>query len=295
MRVTRTSDLISLQTRDDSAAAVAIAGCSRSGRDQPGGRCARRRRHRSARSHRCWRRSRRRRRRPGGIAATQLRLPGQRQFVDQPHHLVELDAEAGGIGHGDRPDAVDVARHRPAHAFEARLVVARQPLVGLPQGDDQRFGAAGEHGLLQRHAQRRLDVEQQVLVARARQRLDQRLDLRPLHRDFGNTCLEQRHLGGRSAGAFLGLPRQRPCLRGLRLGFLLPPHELLFERAQAVLRLPGQHQRDPAQQADQQQHQQRMAQPPAGAGRRSRCRRRTTATPARRGAVRSAAARRGRT
>ena len=76
--------------------------------------------------------------------------------------------------------------------------------------------------LLHGHAQRGFDVGQHVLVARARQRLQQLLELRALQRVLGHARLEQRHLGRgiarhvlrlRGQHARLGRPAWR-CLAG---------------------------------------------------------------------------------
>ena len=76
--------------------------------------------------------------------AARLRAPEQRQLVDHAHRFVELDRERRDVGHARCLDPVEVAGDRPAHALEARLVVARQALVALLQRRHQRLGAAGE-------------------------------------------------------------------------------------------------------------------------------------------------------
>ena len=79
----------------------------------------------------------------------------QRQLVDQAHRLVELDRQRRDVGDARRPCTRSrsraMARRTP---LEARLVVAREPLVGLLQRGDQRLGAAGDRRLL--HAPTRI-------------------------------------------------------------------------------------------------------------------------------------------
>ena len=130
--------------------------------------------------------------------------------------------------------------NRTAHAFEPRLVVAREALVGLLERGHQRLGAAGECALLQGHAHGRLDIGDNVLIARARHRLQQLLDLRALHRRLGHTGFEQCGLGGGFARQLLRRVRQHTGLGGLRLAVGLAAHQFRLEAPDALLRVPGQ-------------------------------------------------------
>ena len=83
--------------------------------------------------------------------AARLGRRQQRQLVDHAHHLVELDRRASRCRR--RSAALTRSRSRAMARrtrLQARLVGARQALVGLLQRGHQRLGAAGDRGLLQR-------------------------------------------------------------------------------------------------------------------------------------------------
>ena len=86
-----------------------------------------------------------------------------------------------------------MSRAMAARTRDSRGCAARsEPLVGAAQFRQQRLDAAGQLRLLLREPQRRLDVDHQVLVARARQALHQLLDLRALQRHFAQARFGQR-------------------------------------------------------------------------------------------------------
>ena len=168
-------------------------------------------------------------------------------------------SSAGDVDHAERLDAVEVARDGAAHAFQARLVVARQALVGLLERGHQRLGAAGDGALLQGHADRASTSATHVLVARARQRLDQLFELRALHRGLGHARFEQRQPWPPLARQILRAAGQHARFGGLAPAVGLAAHEFLFEALDALLRVPGQRQRRPARQQQRRRQSQRPA------------------------------------
>jgi hypothetical protein len=102
----------------------------------------------------------------------------QRQLVHQAHRLVQTHGQRGDIHRACGTRALEILDDGTAHALQARLVLPHQALLGLFQRGQQRLDAAGDGALLHRHADRRFDIGQHVLVARSRQRLDQLLELR---------------------------------------------------------------------------------------------------------------------
>ena len=184
------------------------------------------------------RRGRRSRLRAAREVATRIGGGEQRQLVDHAHRLLELDREYRDVGDARRLDAVEIARDRAPHRLEARLIDARDAVVDLLQRGDDRLGAAGERRLLQAGAQGRLAVRDQVLVARARDRLRERLELVALDRDVVETRLEDGDLRGRVACSVLRLPRDQRRLGDLARAVLLPPDELALAAADALVGAP---------------------------------------------------------
>jgi hypothetical protein len=136
---------------------------------------------------------------------------------------------------------------------QARLGGARQALVGRLERGQQRLGAAGELGLLLRQAQRGLDVDHQVFIARARQALHQFFELGALQADLADAGFLDGQPRREFARGFLGLARQGARFDGLRAGinaaarqFFLDVAELLPQQAagqQAAGRQRGHPQR----------------------------------------------------
>jgi hypothetical protein len=87
-----------------------------------------------------------------------------------------------------------------------------KPGTSVTLATQQWLGTTGQLGLLLRQAQGRLDIDHQIFVARAREALNQVLDLRALQGHFGEPRFRQR-LTGR------GFPRQLLCLPGQRARF----------------------------------------------------------------------------
>ena len=201
--------------------------------------------------------------RRGGSAAREIaaRLGRrqQRQLVDQANRLVEPDRERGDVGDARRLDAVEVARDGAPHRLQTRLVGAREALVDLLQRGDDRLGAAGERGLLQAGAQGRFAVGDEVLVARARDRLHQRLELAALDGDFVEARLEQRDLGGGIARALLRLAREQRRFGDLERAVLLALDELALAAADALVGTPGEAEGDDREQREQQDRERQAA------------------------------------
>ena len=172
--------------------------------------------------------------------AARLRRREQRQLVDQAHRFVELDRERRDVGDARRLDPVEVARDRAAHG-SSRGWLARARRSSLC------FSAATSGSALPviaacctRDAQRRFDVDHQVLVARARHRLHQLLELAALQRHLGEARLEQRDLGGGLARAVLRLAGEQRASAAWLGAVLLALHQLALAAAHALVGAPGE-------------------------------------------------------
>jgi len=151
----------------------------------------------------------------------------------------------------------------------SRLIGALEALFGLLECRHQRFGAAGERALLKRSAQARVDVGDEVLVARASHRLHELLELAALHCHLVQARLEQGHLGHRLACAFLGLAGQQIGFTRDTRAVLLALGEIALAAPDAIVGSPGQQQREHREEGDdhRENRERSPGQPPSRQGR----------------------------
>ena len=140
--------------------------------------------------------------------------------------------QSGRVGHAGTAQAFNVALHRPSHGCKARLCRAFDALLCAFEGDQQRFDAAGDLCLLLRHPHCRLQVDDQVVIPRARQVVYQFFQLTALQSDItearfcdGQACHRIGHL-------FLRLACQSARFNGLRCGIATLTCQLFLDAAE---------------------------------------------------------------